>query len=106
MSDNSIPEWADAMEHRIISEVAKALGNTTTNLRSEIANLRADMNQRFDQIHDDITVSMARADRAHHRVDQEHDEVVALRVEIQKVWLRLRAVEKRIMPGDHDGPAE
>lgn len=110
MSDYSMPAWAEAleqrltvqaeaMEHRIITEVGKA-----------IADSEARLNRRFDQIRDDLSVAMARADRVDRRIEQEHDDIRELRGELSKVWRRLRDVEHRLglnggQGGTQPGPA-
>ena len=57
MSDDPIPAWAEAMEHRIVGEVATALASVRTDLRGEIANLRIEMAKGFERNHGDITVA-------------------------------------------------
>jgi hypothetical protein len=75
MSDDSIPPWAEAMEHRIIGEVAKAIADSEGRLRTE-------MNARFAELREDMTAMgmYARAVAESYGTDD--------LAELRKIWLR------------------
>ena len=104
MSDEQAPVWAqameiraearaDAMEHRLIVEMSKA-----------IADSEARINRRLDEIRDDIGVNMARADLAHTKIDVDRAEVASLRKEMVGLYRRLQDVEHRLFTGGPKPP--
>ena len=104
MSDEQAPVWAqamearaearaDAMEHRLIVEVSKAITES-----------EARINRRLDEIRDDISVNMARTDLAHTKIDADRAEVASLRKEMVGLYRRLQDVEHRLFTGGPKPP--
>src|SRR3954469_4621322 len=89
MADDRIPAWAEAMEHRIIAEVAR-------HVAEQVAALRQDTSARFDDLHNDITVAMGANAHTNRRVENHGADLAELRETMFRLWARLREVERRL----------